>query len=210
MVELNPVQCRKIGKRLSGLSFREDFYKRDFLTFDADRETKMRVYFLSTAICHQTRSLHHDQLDLWGWDYLEYGFLQLVKKRHPLLNPGYMSICSAEDIAVLLSETFSPTGKPADCTLDRIEERSALWLGVCSHLKQNFGGSVSRMIDASEGKLLNEGKGLYEVLPGIPAFRDPEKKKISFFLKLAADAGLINLKDPENLVPIMDYHMQRV
>ena len=170
----------------------------------------MRTYFLSAAICHQTHNLHHPDLNLWGWEYMEHGFLELVRKRHPLLNPGYMSICSQPDIAGLLQETFSPTGKKEGSSLDRIEERSAMWLNICSFVKNNFQGSISRMIDSSEGRLISDGKGLYERLSGLSAFADPEMKKLTFFIKLATDAGILNIKDPENLIPIMDYHMQRV
>ncbi len=83
-------------------------------------------------------------------------------------------------------------------------------LEICKVVRTQFNGSVSDLIDGCGGRLINGGKGLYEVLLQFTAFSDPLRKKITFFLKLASDAGLIRIKDPENLIPIMDYHMQRV
>lgn len=209
-VELNPEQCEKIGRVLKNVDVRPEFYNREFLSFEADRETKLRIYFLSTAICHQTHDLYHQTLNLWGWDYIEYAFLQMFKSKHPFINPGYISICSSDDIIQYLQTAFSFDGKIENCTLDRIEERAKMILEICRLVREKYNRSISGLIDSCEGRLLNNGKGLYEVLPQFEAFSDPFKKKITFFLKLASDAGLMRIKDPENYIPIMDYHMQRV
>ncbi len=209
-IRINHEQCVKIGRELDRLNIRLEFYKREFLSFEADRETKLRTYFIAVAICHQTRNLVHREKNLFGWDYIEYAFLQMYKHNHPLLNPGYLSICSLDDIGNFLAEAFSPDGKPENTTLDRIEERTGMLLEICSFVKENFHGSISRLVDSCDGRLLNDGKGLYEVLSKLQAYSDPQKKKITFFLKLATEAGLMRLKDPQNAVPIMDYHMQRV
>ncbi len=121
-----------------------------------------------------------------------------------------MSICSNVDVEEVLKMAFSPDKNPDHCTLDRIEERTLMLLEICRSVKTQYNSRISNLIDASEGRLINQGRGLYETLPRLMAFSDPQKKKITFFLKLASDAGVINIKDPENLVPIMDYHMQRV
>jgi hypothetical protein len=189
---------------------RPEYYNREFIRFEADRETKLRIYFLSVAICHQTHQLHHPGLNLWGWDYIEYAFLQMFKKKHPIINPGYVSTCCDSDITKYLHEAFSPDGTIENSTLDRIDERSGMILEICRVVRTKYNRNIAEMIDGCEGKLLNNGNGLYEVLSQFTAFSDPLKKKITFFLKLATDAGLIRIKDPENLVPIMDYHMQRV
>jgi len=81
---------------------------------------------------------------------------------------------------------------------------------ICKEVKENYHSSIAELIDGCDGRLLNNGKGLYEVISQFTAFSDPRKKKITFFLKLAIDAGLIRIKDPENIIPIMDYHMKRV
>jgi hypothetical protein len=210
LTKVNSEQCSLVAKAIKPFHVRPEFYNREFIRFEADRETKLRIYFLSTAICHQTHNLHHTGLNLWGWDYIEYAFLSMFKKKHPMLNPGYVSICSNCDMGLYLSDVFSENGKGGNTTLDRIEERAEMLLEICRVVRTNYNRNIAELIDGCEGKLINNGKGLYEILPQFTAFSDPLKKKITFFLKLASDAGLIRIKDPENLVPIMDYHMQRV
>lgn len=210
MVEVNKEQCKRIGKILGEVDIRPSFMDREFLNFDADRETKLRVYFISAAICQQTYNLVNKELNLFGWDYLEYGFLQMVRERNPMLHPGYLSICSNGDVKTNLQKTFSHDGNPENCTLDRLDERTSMLLEICDDLRKNHDGKVSNLMDNCHGKLLDNGNGLYEVLAKYSAFEDPLKKKITFFLKLATDAGVIFIKDPENAIPIMDYHMQRV
>lgn len=210
MIKLDHDRCVSIARQCSKLKVRRDFYARPFLNFDADRETKLRVYLMSAAICHQTHHLHHAGMDLWGWDYIEFGFLKMLRERNVLLNPGYISICREIDIEGMLLAAFSPDGDPANCTLDRIPERTAMLIEICRELKINYGSKVSGLIDASEGRLVNGEDGLYESLSRFKAFSDPFRKKISFFIKLATDAGVLRIRDPENLVPVMDYHMQRV
>lgn len=209
-VSVNTDQCKKVGKTLKQLNIRPEFYKRDFLNIDADRETQIRIYFLSVAICHQTHHLFHKELNLWGWEYMEYAFLQMLKEKHPLLNPGYLGICLESDIKNYLQEVFSFDGKKENCSLDSLDERVGMLLEICKYVRENYKGNISAMIDSTKGKLVNFGTGLYEILSRFNAFSDSQKKKITFFLKLVKDAGLIRIKDPENIIPIMDYHMQRV
>lgn len=209
-VAVNQEKCAEIGKVLRNISIRPEFLEREFLSVESDRETKLRMYFLAAAICHQTHSLHNDTLNLWGWDYMEYGFLQMLKTASAMFNPGYVCMSDKDEITHYLSKTFSPDGNPKNCTLDSLPERTAMLIEICKLVKENNHSSIAELIDACNGRLLNNGKGLYEVLSQFKAFSDPQKKKITFFLKLAIDAGLIRIKDPENLIPIMDYHMQRV
>lgn len=210
MVSVNETTCREVAEKLGSLAVRPGFYQRRFLSFDADRETKLRVYLFSVAICHQTHQLHHPSLNLWGWDYLEVGFLKMMDQRNAILNPGYVSTCAFHEVEEVLKKTFSPTGDPVDCTLDRIKERSRMILNICQVLKTHYQSKVANLIDACHGKLLDDGNGLYECLPVFDAYTDQYRKKSSFFLKLASDAGVIGIRDPENYMPIMDYHMQRV
>jgi hypothetical protein len=210
MICVNTEQCHLVAKAIKHICVRPEFYEREFIRFEADRETKLRIYFLSVAICHQTHQLYHRELNLWGWEYIEYTFLQMFRKKHPFINPGYVAICTVGDIAKYLQEAFSPDGIREHSTLDRVEERADMLLEICKLIRTQYKRSISELIDGCDGRLINNGKGLYEVLAEFTAFSDPMKKKITFFLKLASEAGLIRVKDSDNLIPIMDYHMQRI
>lgn len=209
-VRIDPERCRKIGMIIQRLKFRPSFYKREFLTFDADKETKLRAYLYSVAICHQTHTLINKRKNLKGWDYLEHVFLDLAKNRSELLKPEYLSDLSVTKLSDQLRPFFSEDKDPEKCTLDRLEERSRFLIEIGKVLKERYGRRVSSILEHSKGFLIDKGRGLYELLEQFSSFSDPEKKKSTFFIKLISDAGLITIKDPENFVPIMDYHMQRV
>lgn len=209
-VIVNREQCNKIGDVLKGVKIRPEFMDREFIKVKADRETKLRMYFMAVAICHQTHHLVNNKLNLWGWDFLEYGFLKMLSLGSAMFNPGYICMSDQKEITYYLQKTFSPDANPENCTLDRLPERTKMLIEICKIVKENNHSSISELIDGCKGKLIDNGEGLYEVLSQFTAFSDPQKKKITFFLKLATDAGLIKIKDPENIIPIMDYHMQRV
>ncbi|MEZ5195635.1 MAG: hypothetical protein R2764_04340 [Bacteroidales bacterium] len=138
MVEVNKDQCNKIGKILGEVDIRPSFMNREFLNFDADRETKLRVYFISAAICHQTYNLVNKPENLFGWDYLEYGFLRMVRERNPMLHPGYLSICSVEDLKKTCKRHFHMMCNPSNCTLDRLDERASMLLEICHDVRKTI------------------------------------------------------------------------
>lgn len=203
-------QCVRIGKVLRGIHVRPGFYEREFLEISSDRETKLRMYFFAVAICHQTHRLFNSESGSYGWDYMEQVFLTILQKYTAFINPGYLTVIGEKQAEEYLAWLFGPKNKPSLCTLDRLDERANLLIETAKLLKERYTGSVSRMLDGCKGYLVKDGKGIYELLEGFRAYSDPHRKKSSFFLKLASEAGLIHINDTENMLPIMDYHMQRV
>lgn len=210
MVALNFEQCERVAAVLKTLELNPGFYGREYLTLDAGRETLLSMHFQAVAICHQTHNLHHPRLDLWGWDYIEYAFTGLAKSRSALLDPAFLAAMELPDIAHLLAEAFSHTGNAADTTLDRLEERAHLMKEAAGHLIKNYHGKLSVFFAGYHQQLENGENGLYHRLEKVEAFSDRLRKKSTFLIKLLTESGLIAITDPENLIPIMDYHMQRV
>nr|NQU94581.1 hypothetical protein [Bacteroidota bacterium] len=209
-VLVNPVQCERVAAVIKPLKLRWDFYRREYLTAKLDEETNLDMHFYAVAICHQTHSLHNPALNIFGWDYLEYGFLILARSDSKLLQPAYLADAAPGEIAKMLQQCFSHTGIAEGSTLDRIAERVHLMIDASQYICKHFNGSIQKMIQSSGNRLLGDGTGMYEILSNIEAFSDPYRKKSTFFLKLAVEAGLLQIEDPENIIPIMDYHMQRV
>jgi len=208
--ELNQEICNAVAQTIKGLKLRTDFYKREYLNLDTDEETKFRMHFFAVAICHQTYKLHNPVLNLFGWDYLEFGFTGLAKSGSNLLDPHFLANAGIGEVVGLLAVAFSPDNNPENCTLDRLEERSDLMIQAGKLILSDYQNSVKNFIGSANGFLVNDGKGLYEILPPFEAFSDPLQKKSTFLIKLLMEANLLKIYDPGNFIPIMDYHMQRV
>ena len=207
-VTLNQQQCEKIADVVSMMKPSAAFYQRSYLQGAGSWETQFRMHFFAVAICHQTYHLHHKAKNLFGWDFIEEVFLQLAADDSPLLKPAWLAKVSLDEIIVLLSAAFS---EGAVCTLDRLPERAQLMQQAAAGLLRDFSESVETLISASHFQLKNpQQTGLYQLMPHCDAFADPLQKKTTFLVKLLEDAGLIKIADPENFIPIMDYHMQRV
>ncbi len=207
---VNKEQSEKIGETLKSYHIRSSFFDRPFLSLNASRETKLRMYFYAAGICHQTRSLIDKSRNLAGWEYLEDVFLKLALEDSIFLHPEYLVSISTKGIIKQLQILFSFDGQPENCTLDRLEERARMLKEMAVLLNDKYGNNAVKLMDETDGLLYNNGKGFYESLGKLEAYCDPQKKKITFFLKLATDAKTIEIKDKQNIIPIMDYHMQRV
>jgi len=206
----NVAQCKLTADVVAGLKLRDDFYQREFLNSGLDSEVQYRMLFFAVAICHQTHILHHPGLNLWGWDYLEHAFLDLAKNKPELINPAYLSKVSVSTLVDELTPFFSYNKHPDNCTLDRIKERAELMIEASNFIIEEFASQIAGMINSTGQKLYNDGKGMYELLAKMEAFSDPFQKKSTFLIKLLEEASLLEIEDPKNFIPIMDYHMQRV
>ncbi|MCD4735710.1 MAG: hypothetical protein K8R53_06670 [Bacteroidales bacterium] len=202
--------CIAVGDILKKTSIRPEFYNRKFLNIEAETETLFGVYFYSVAICHQTHNLCNPEKNLYGWEYMEDVFVELVQNSPELIDPLYLKEAKEKDIRQKLSICFSYDKNPENCTLDRLDERIKLMKEASIQIVRHFGGYLSVLFERSGCKLFNNGSGMYELLGNFLAYSDPLRKKSSFLLKLLKDAGILTINDPKNMIPIMDYHMQRV
>lgn len=209
-VSINRSITEAIARITKELSVRVSFYQREFISLDVDWETKLRGYFYAVAICHQTHHLMSRLRGIYGWDYLEDGFVWLMSNAPEKLHPEWIKKQSITEISKLLAGIFSDSGIPEHTTLDRLEERAFLMKNTATYVQEEFDGRFELLLDYTGNKLLSDGKGVYEIFPAMEAFRDPLQKKTLFLLKLLQDAELFSICDKENLIPVMDYHMMRV
>ncbi|MCF8232252.1 MAG: hypothetical protein K9J27_08690 [Bacteroidales bacterium] len=209
-VELNHKQIDRITEVITSLNIRLSFYERPFLSIEVEREVKLRGYFYAVAICHQTHNLKSEQKQLFGWDYLEDGVIRMMRQNPDWWLPEQLNHLKIHEIAERLAPWFSDNNDRKHSTLDRLEERSHLMKDVGKFVWENYDGSFEALFDRAGERLCNEGKGFYEVMPAMEAFSDPLQKKTTFLVKLLEDAGILKLRDAENTIPVMDYHMMRV
>lgn len=203
-------QCKAIAGNLRRIEFRPEFTSRAFIVHPLDKEIRLRMLFFAVAVCHQTRSLKSQKYNLFGWDYIEKVFLNLAINKPDHLNVYHIRSSGAEVVGTGLQVAFSDDGMAIHSTLDRIGERAELMKELSDFIIDNFEGKFSNLLDETNGKLFNNGHGLYEILEKTGSFSDPLRKKSSFLAKLLYDSGLFNIVDREHYIPIMDYHMQRV
>ena len=128
-----------------------------------------------------------------------------------MLDIDFIISLSSSELVELLKPLFSDDNSVNNCTLDRLEERSEFIINIAKIIKEKFLGKAESLIKLSQGYLINNGKGLYELLDYfVPYSTDPLKKKSTAFVKFLEEANLIRIQDPENFIPIIDYHAQRV
>jgi len=209
-VSVNNKKSKEVGERLSHLKIRSTFYDRPFLNLETSENNKFIIYLLAAGICHQTYTLYHPKKDIYGWDYMEYAFIEMLKNKSPLLQTKFLSRAKEETIKTELITAFSYDRESQKCNLDRLDERARMLKEMGIWLQKNFDGNALSFKQQTKDKLYHHEKGYYEALPKLEAFADPLRKKTTFFLKLARDAKVLSITDVENLIPIMDYHMQRV
>lgn len=209
-VKTNAEQCLKVGLRLKELPVRAQFLCRPFLKKTMPDETKAAMLFYAVAICHQTRALKSETMQLFGWEYIEDSFLKLAEINSWLLDPKAIIHADLSTIKNALAVAFSDHGLAEQSTLDRLGERSILMKDTSTLVLNEADGSFIKLLQQTNSFLINNGKGYYEILSKCDTFSDPMRKKSSFLAKLLMDAGLFSIRDNHHYIPIMDYHMQRV
>lgn len=208
-VTVNIEQCKAIGKVLRTLSIKPTVYQREYFRLNVPDEMKLRMFFFSIGICQQTHTLISKKLNLVGFNYLEKIFSDLAKIDSELLDPFFVKNQTSQALSKRFAMLFSETGDPKNCTLDRLEERSRLCIDMAQKLVDHYAGQVGTLIIKSQGYLAGE-QGIYRLLSDFEAYSDPFKKKSSLFVTFTHQVGLFAIQDLKHLIPIMDYHMQRV
>jgi hypothetical protein len=209
LARLNEARCLQVATAISPLKLSKNFYNRPYLNLDVSEETKYRMHFMATAICHQTHHLHHPGLNLFGWDFIEHVFINLAKDDHRLLKPEYLYHAAVSSIESDLKLAFAHAENPFACSLDRLNERARLMKDAAKILVSKYNGQIGNLFKKSAGRVSGK-QGLYSLLPEFEAFEDPQQKKSTLLIKFLEEEKLVTIQDPENFIPIMDYHMQRV
>jgi hypothetical protein len=203
-----PGQCNRVAQIIRPLRIRQSFLNRPFLRMEVPREIKLRAYLMAVAICHQTANLIDRKRNLYGWDFIEEVFIRLAREGSPLLDPDHAFFLNENTVGAHLAEAFTLADQPGYCALDRLEERARLATDLLDGIASKFGNSVENLLNDSAGP--GGLKTVYDRLGQFTAYSDPLRKKSSFLIKLALDAGLITLDPDSRFVPVMDYHMMRV
>jgi len=171
--------------------------------FPESSETEALLYFYITAICHQTRKLANKKENLMGWEFLKNRFVNLAHTEPSFFTPSNLAHANIKEVKAKLAKLFSVDG----CLmLTRPLERARFLVDCARVLDRNHGGSILNLLNESEGKT----ESLYSLLSICEAYKDPLRKKVGVLIRCLCKAKLLNLVDPENFKPIVDYHIMRV
>jgi hypothetical protein len=203
-------QIEGITEKLEDITIKDSYRNREFITFNAKRNKRIIAYFFCSAICHQTYSLVNRDKNLIGWNYLEYVFSNLAKSDSELLDIEYINRKTKDELITEFQQLFPESNENSQCTLDNLCERIGLLKNIGQILQDKYNSQIEMLINKPEMKLLDNGKGLYELLNDFQAFKHPLKKKSTLFIKLLLQSGIIHILDEEKFEPLMDYHMQRL
>jgi len=188
-VEINQSKCEEIAKIIKNFRVKS---KPQAQLKEGEKEKKAFYFFIATAICHQI-----------NWDFLLSSLKNIQENQPEKFTPEYLSSISNEELHEWLKDYSKPWRL-------KIEKRAEFVRDCSENLIRFFDGRVMNLISQSNGFI--EGKdGLYNLLSKFKAYsEDPLKKKSSVLIRFLNDYGLIKIKDPENYLVPIDYHVARV
>ena len=140
MVSVNEQQCIRTAEIISAFKIKKEFYNRSFITVRTNKERKLRAFFYVVAICHQTYNLVNKDRNLYGWDYLEEVFYELLKEESEFFNRDFLVARSTKEIESFIRPLFSADSNPANCTLDNLDERIEFLKEIDLFWKKNMAG----------------------------------------------------------------------
>jgi len=206
-VLVNRRLCQNIAEKIRGTRFRTA----KTLAFETpiERENAARLLFFFMAICHDTRGLNGriEGQYYHGSDYLYQGLKRQWRKNPDLFSPRHMAQIDVNEFLRWLS----PEEGLQHCRIRRPEERVRLLRDCGIKLQEHFDGKVTLLLQMSNGHIKRpDQKGLTDLLSVFEAYGDPLAKKTMVLVKLLNEEGLFAVRDPENVLMPIDYHVMRV
>jgi len=206
-VVINEHLCQKVAEKIRGTRF-GTAKTLDFET-PIERENAARLLFFFMAICHDTRGLTGkiEGQFYHGSDYLYQCLRRQWRKNPDLFSPKHMAQIDVDEFLSWLSHEEGLQR----CRIRRPEERVRLLHDCGSKLLEQFDGKVTLLLQMSNGRIKRpDRKGLTDLLSVFEAYEDPLAKKTMVLAKLLKEEGLFVVRDPENIVMPIDYHVMRV
>jgi hypothetical protein len=169
-------------------------------------------YLAVVAICHQTspqggvqlRGQLADGTEKFGWDYLRSRWAERVVASPSLNTPSGWAQLQLEDVEALFVDELGRSSL-TDCA-----GRASLLRDLGEHFRTAGTKGAADLLIRSESRLESAvPAGLYRRLAEIRAYRDPVRKKSSFFLELMRSQCGWQFVDVENLSAPVDYHEVR-
>jgi hypothetical protein len=211
MIQIDEGICEKLGRKLKDVQvlpqefLAESFDESSWTEEERRREVNFRFYLV--AFCQHTKSLQGVIEGQWcrGWDYLERACRRAMSDNPEYFSAETVSRITGPELRSILSDDFDP----GHSTLDRVEERVTQLRDCGQRLSAQYNGDAMNLYRQADGYLHGE-RGILELMSEFKAYSDPIRKKSFLFLMFVSQAGIWEIKDPENLKIAVDYHIMRI
>lgn len=211
MFELDGDRCAQIGKDVSELKLKEKAFFRLAPILSEENLTGLILTYVS-GICHQTQNLviTIGEKKITGWDCLMQGFVNTAKSYPEKLLPQNMSRIKPLELALFLGQN-KVINQSALLPDFKLEQRAEFLRDISIRLMEDYESSTKNLFEEARYRL-ESSNGIYAQLENFSAFKqDPIRKKSTLLTRLMVKAGLSpEVRDPENLIPMIDYHKERL
>jgi hypothetical protein len=210
MIGVDEGICEKLGRKLKDVQvLPHKFLAEDSRTAwtEEARRKEANFRFYLVAFCQHTKSLQGIIAGEWyrGWDYLERACRRAIVDDPHYFSAKNTSRITGQELRRILSDDFDPTHS----TLDRVEERVTQLRDCGQRLSAQYNGDAMNLYRQAGGYLHGE-HGILKLMSEFKAYSDPIQKKSFLFLMFVSQAGIWEIKDPENLKVAVDYHIMRI
>ncbi len=183
---VDQTRCFLLGQKLKGLKFPRE--EAPWSNLPKGQQFLFKILFIS--ICHQ-----------FNWDFLQENLFRAFSKNIENLEPWAKNFSSKEIESIL---TKYPKQERV-----RAQERSKIIRTTAKKLYDNE-YFISLIRKHNPKVCLNGASGFYNQLQKIPAFRaDPLMKKSAVLVHDLFREEICIISDPEEMIPAVDYHIQR-
>lgn len=158
----------------------------------ASREWQIWTELVTVSICHQA-----------NWDKLHFRVVEIAKTAPARLHPSSISEMNASTFRKLFGDVY-------DNDRLRSTERARILRLLGQSVEATADGPIFPWL-TNNPVLLEGAEGLYPWLSKMAAFNeDPLKKKSRILVHDLLQHGLIEVGDPQNIAPAIDYHLIRL
>lgn len=208
MVKIHPAQIEQLIGFLNSWNIPEDFSARLQPSIQADQETALLAFFWASAICHATKggllASKHNQA-IKGFDVLLESFTHAANTAPTEIQVDRFERITGDELKNFLERHL----EKAVITLPDLDRRAEILRTLAHELRARFEGRLSHLFEQTGGCLAGE-QGFYALMRAFSIFQDEQAKKSSVFLHCLEQAERWQPIDPENALPMVDYHIIRL
>jgi hypothetical protein len=183
--EVRSLRCYELGLKFRGTRLEDKAHP-----FADDPSRAILVEFLAAAVCHAT-----------NWDRLRGHLINVARSSRSF---------SADELADMPYSQFFEVFSPAFGMVDDLPRRYEMFVTVAHALGKPSGPLNNKHCGIIQARLAGSD-GLYKWLENIEPFgADPQQKKLRILIQQLQRTRLLEIADPENIRPAIEYHLIRL